>query len=328
MCNFRDRGVVMRFCFLIAMMFALSTPAAAQESGNYNLGRPASAADIAAWDIDIRFDGEGLPPGEGSASDGETAYDAKCASCHGDFGQGEGRWPPLVGGFDSLTHQGDQRPEKTVGSYWPYAPTLFDYIRRAMPYTAPQSLTNEETYAIVAYILYLNDIVGDDFVADAESLAAVEMPNRDNFYIDPRPDVKNTACMKDCLDAEALQLIESLTGVTPVEHLQTAQTGEDKTDAAKPVTAQAGDGDHPGAKIYEASCMLCHAAGVAEAPLLTDTAEWQKRFDDNGGAQGLTQSVITGKGLMPPKGGAVHLSDDEIAAAVRYMLTRAKIGVK
>ena len=159
------------------------------------------------------------------------------------------------------------------------------------------------------------------------------MPNRDNFYIDPRPDVKNTACMNDCLDADALQLIESLTGVTPVEHLQTAQTSEAKTNtAAEQTTAQAGDGDgdgdHPGAKIYEASCMLCHAAGVAEAPLLSAAADWQKRFDENGGAEGLIQSVITGKGLMPPKGGAVHLSDEEIAASVRYMLTRAKIGVK
>jgi len=127
------------------------------EHGILHLGRKALDAEVAAWDIDIRPDGQGLPSGSGLASDGGEIYDAQCASCHGVFGEGEGRWPILAGGFDTLS---DDRPEKTIGSYWPYLSTVYDYVRRAMPFGNARSLSDDEVYALTAYLLYLNDLVG------------------------------------------------------------------------------------------------------------------------------------------------------------------------
>jgi Cytochrome c. len=184
----------------------------AADTGHYGIGTTATAKEIAGWDIDVRPDGKGLPKGEGSVAQGEPMYEAKCASCHGSFGEGEDRWPPLAGGEGSLT---EDRPEKTVGSYWPYASTLWDYINRAMPFTAPQSLTPHEVYAISAYVLYLNDLVEDDFVLTQSNLASVKMPNVDNFYIDNRPDTNNKRCMKDCKDPSKIVIIKSLSGITP-----------------------------------------------------------------------------------------------------------------
>jgi len=124
----------------------------AEEAGHYGYGQDATAEQIAGWDIDIRPDGMGLPPGGATPEDGEMLYEDKCASCHGSFGEGVGRYPVLSGGEGTLT---EARPEKTVGSFWPYASTLWDYIHRAMPFTAPESLTDEEVYATTAYVLYL-----------------------------------------------------------------------------------------------------------------------------------------------------------------------------
>ena len=130
-------------------------------SEKYSIGTAATAEQISGWDIDVRPDGTGLPEGAGSAADGELIYEEKCASCHGSFGEGMDRWPILAGGEDTLT---DDRPEKTVGSYWPFVSTLWDYIHRAMPFLQPQSLEDNEVYALTAYILYLNDLVESDFV--------------------------------------------------------------------------------------------------------------------------------------------------------------------
>ncbi len=182
---------------IAAAVLVAATPAAAE----YGIGAPATEAEIAAWDIDIRPDGQGLPPGRGSVAEGEEVYDLQCSACHGVFGYGEGRYPPLVGGeprdiAEELRRGG--RPEKTVGSYWPYATTLFDYVRRAMPFGNAQSLSPDETYAVVAYLLNMNGIVPDDAVLDAETLPKVEMPNVAGFIDDPRPDAHNTACMENC----------------------------------------------------------------------------------------------------------------------------------
>jgi len=170
----------------------------ASQAGHYGVGESASMEQIAAWDIDVRPDGLGLPDGSGSVDKGMEIYDTQCASCHGAFGEGMGRYPKLSGGEGSLS---EDRPEKTVGSYWPYATTLWDYIHRAMPFFAPQSLTDDQVYALTAYVLNLNYIVESDFVADKNTLPAVEMPNRDNFlWQDPRPEIKNQRCMKACQD--------------------------------------------------------------------------------------------------------------------------------
>jgi cytochrome c len=157
------------------------------------LGRPASAEEIRAWDIDVRADGTGLPAGRGTVASGQLVFAQKCAACHGDRGQG-GPMDKLTGGESTLTAAS---PIKTVGSFWPHATTLFDYVRRAMPFNAPQTLSNEETYAVVAYVLHLNGILSAEAMLDASSLPRVKMPNRDGFTADPRPDVASRPCEVD-----------------------------------------------------------------------------------------------------------------------------------
>jgi len=182
------------------------------------IGRPAAEALIKAWDIDIRPDGQGLPPGRGTAAEGEEIYAMQCAHCHGDFGYGISGYPPLVGGeADKLDVQPVQGgPEKTVGSYWPYASTLWDYIHRAMPFGNAQSLSADETYALTAYILNMNGIIDYEHELNQDTLAQVTMPNADGFYMDPRPDVVGSLCMEDCLDT-APEIVSSAkkVAVTP-----------------------------------------------------------------------------------------------------------------
>jgi S-disulfanyl-L-cysteine oxidoreductase SoxD len=158
----------------------------AQDAPTYGLGRPATPPEIAVWDIDVRADGQGLPPGSGSVRDGLTVYAERCAACHGDKGEGN-PMDRLVGGTGTLA---SPNPVRTVGSFWPYATTLFDYVRRAMPFNAPESLTADQVYAVCAYLLYLNQIVPAETVLDAQTLPKVQMPNRHGFTSpDPRPDV-------------------------------------------------------------------------------------------------------------------------------------------
>jgi cytochrome c len=171
--------------FLLAAIFPWS-PALAGDPARYGLGWAATPEQIAGWDIDVRADGKGLPPGSGGVEAGKAIYAQTCAACHGERGEGK-PMDRLVGGFGTLA---TAHPVKTVGSYWPYATTLFDFVRRAMPSNAPQSLTPDQVYAVCAYILYLNGIVGENTVLGAESLPRVAMPNRNGFTSpDPRPDV-------------------------------------------------------------------------------------------------------------------------------------------
>jgi cytochrome c len=170
---------------LAGALVMLSIAAEAEE--RFGIGRAPTPAEIAGWNIDIGRDGANLPPGNGSVERGRVVFSEQCAACHGDSGQG-GVGDRLVGGQGTLA---SPKPIRTVGSYWPYAPTLFDYIRRAMPQNAPQSLSSEDVYAVSAYILRLNGIVAADAVLDAKSLATIKMPNRDGFVSDPRPDVQN-----------------------------------------------------------------------------------------------------------------------------------------
>ena len=142
-----------------------------------NLGRVATAQEVAAWDISIPPSGAGLPAGGGTAKQGEAVYVAQCLACHGPKGVGKPA-DRLVGGVGSLA---TEKPVRTVGSYWPYATTLFDYTRRSMPATRPLSLTNEEVYAVTAYLLYLNGIIGENAQMNAQTLPQVKMPNRDGF---------------------------------------------------------------------------------------------------------------------------------------------------
>jgi len=166
---------------VIAALALSAAPAVAQESPG--LGVEATPEQVAAWSLTVLPDGTGLPPGSGTARTGEAIYAQKCLACHGAEGK-DGPNDRLAGGHGTLA---DAAPVKTVGSYWPYATTVFDYIRRAMPFPQPQSLSSDEIYALTAYLLYINEIVGLDDRIDAQSLPSIEMPNAENFYWEYEP---------------------------------------------------------------------------------------------------------------------------------------------
>jgi cytochrome c len=198
------------------LLATVATSASAADR-KLNLGRAASSAEIAGWDIDVRPDGEGLPPGKGSVKDGEDVYMARCAACHGEFGESAGRWPQVAGGIGSLA---SDDPVKTVGSYYPYLSSVFDYVRHAMPFGDSQSMSNDELYAVVAYLLFLNDIVDDTFVLSRETFAQVTMPNQGGFYDDDRETSEKafwnpSPCMTDCKPSATITGRARAIDVTP-----------------------------------------------------------------------------------------------------------------
>jgi len=185
--------------------------------GSYGLGREATDAEIAAWNVKVMPDGRGLPSGSGSVTDGEMLFSEKCAACHGEFAEGIDNWPELAGGENTLA---DEDPLKTVGSYWPYLSTVWDYVHRSMPYGQAGTLTDDETYAIVAYILYSNFLVEDDFVLTNENFVDVEMPNADGFIVDDRAETeyemwRTDPCMENCKDSVEITMRATVLDVTP-----------------------------------------------------------------------------------------------------------------
>ena len=202
MCGWIDRPEVRAAALIILLLPAGGAPAAETA----RIGTPLSAREIAAIDRDARFDGAGLPSGAGTVAEGEELYGARCAGCHGEFGEGAGRNPALLGGEGTLA---TARPVRTIGSFWPYAPTLFDYIRRAMPEGHAFSLTSREVHALTAHLLQINGIVDEDFVASATSLPQVRMPNRDGFIMPPHPRAQGKRCMKDCREGKARIIAEA-----------------------------------------------------------------------------------------------------------------------
>ncbi|MBT8411806.1 MAG: c-type cytochrome [Octadecabacter sp.] len=190
--------------------------------GGFGLGREALPEEIAAWDVKVFPDGRGLPVGSGDVWTGEEVFVDQCASCHGDFAEGVGNWPVLAGGFGTL----DRRdPVKTVGSYWEHLSTAYDYINRSMPFGNAGTLTPDETYAIVAYILYSNNMVEDDFVLSNENFTEVEMPNANGFVLDDRAELEYAQwsvepCMSDCKDSVEITMHASVIDVTPEETAQ------------------------------------------------------------------------------------------------------------
>lgn len=207
-------------------------------AGTYGLGREALPEEIAAWDLDIAPDGTGLPAGSGSVLDGEETFAEFCASCHGDFAEGVDNWPKLAGGEDTLA---DKDPLKTVGSYWPYLSTTFDYVRRSMPFGNAQSLTDDQVYEITAYILYSNDLVDEDFVLSNENFLEVEMPNAGGFIVDDR----NTAeahfwtepCMENCKDSVEITMRALVLDVTPQDEVVEASAEAAPEPAVAPEPA-------------------------------------------------------------------------------------------
>ena len=190
---------LVKFLFLVMISLSISFSSHA-ENRKYNIGKLATKTEVAGWDIDVRPDGVGAPKGSGNAIDGEEIYVNRCAACHGDFGEGVDRWPVLVGGDGTLA---SHDPEKTTGSYWPYASTIFDYVYRSMPFGEAQTLTHDETYKLVAYLLNMNEIIDEDFVLSDKNIGKIKMPNASGFLLpDPRPDVTKykdgQPCMKNC----------------------------------------------------------------------------------------------------------------------------------
>lgn len=160
--------------------------ALAAQSPKYGVGHAPSEGEIRSLGIIVAPDGTGLPEGSGTAVEGREVFAARCAKCHGEKGEGD-VGPVLVGGQGTLA---TPKPRKTVGSFWPHATTVWDYVNRAMPFNQPGLLSHSQVYAVVAYVLYLNGIVGETQVLNAKSLPKIRMPNRDGFVADPRPDVK------------------------------------------------------------------------------------------------------------------------------------------
>jgi mono/diheme cytochrome c family protein len=203
----RERSLLL----CVSLLVASGSTAGAAEPGYYGYGTKATPEQLAGWDIDVRGgDGVGLPPGKGTVQRGSEVFADQCAACHGTFGEGEGRFPKLAGGMGTLR---DDRPEQTVGSYWPFAPTLWDYINRAMPMPAPHTLPADDVYALTAYILNLNDIAPNEFVADRNSLPKVKMPNHDSFtWTDPRPDTMAKPCMSACANPADVKIMSTAEG--------------------------------------------------------------------------------------------------------------------
>lgn len=224
----------------VQMAMASGDPATGSDFG---LGRVALPEEVTAWDIDIRPDGAGLPDGRGDVLTGEEVYTENCAMCHGDFGEAVDRWPVLAGGQGTLD---SDDPVKTIGSYWPYLSTVWDYVHRAMPFGNAQSLSDDEVYAITAYILYLNDLVDEDFELSRENFTEQHLPNENGFFDDDRPVVELTRfsgepCMENCKESVEITARARVIDVTPdTEGDDGASDEAAGSEATQPAPADAG----------------------------------------------------------------------------------------
>jgi cytochrome c len=210
----------MAFCGLLVLVSPVSaqqTATAPADIKALQLGRAALPDEIVAWDIDVRPDGQGLPPGKGSVKAGEEIFLQQCAACHGEFGEGAGRWPPIAGGRGSLK---EHNPGKTIGSFWPNLSTVFDYIRRAMPFGNAQSLSADDVYALTAFLLFMNDVVKEEFVLSKENFTALHLPNEGGFYDDDRESTErrfwgHEPCMTNCKTETKIVNRAGVLDVTP-----------------------------------------------------------------------------------------------------------------
>lgn len=317
----------------------------AAHTANVKYGKTATKNEQIAWDIDIMADGHGLPAGKGSVEFGDEVYEEKCVSCHGDFGAGDGLYPSFAKGNayeaqKSLTNQrtngNTDGPIRNFGSYWPYASTAWWYIKTGMPHQAPMSLSNDETYALVAYLMYINEmkmdgeVIDEDFVLGRDNFKDIVMPNVDGFepqingpkgQDNARDYFNNTAnygngsrCMKDCIDGEPkIQRIDQVIG-----DFEPALSSVRDLPAKKANTKP----EHPGKASYDKSCAMCHTTDAMGAPAVGDKASWDDLLKH--GKDSIYTNAIKGKGGMPPKGGAMALSDDQVKEIVDYMLEASK----
>lgn len=338
-----------------------------QKIKDYAIGRTPTKKEIAVWNVDARPDGAGLPEfdmkegevvlgddgkpkkAEGSVERGGELYDAQCAMCHGDFGSGGKGYPMLSGGSKaSLKIQrlnpADENPNpdtpiRTVGSYWPYASTLYWYIQDSMPFPHPKSLSNSDTYAITAYILSVNDItidgedLEDEYVLDKEKLMKVVMPNHDGFYPevdtkDPKQGVKNmtallsdpkiygtgTRCMKDCFKENMDKLYMNI-------NIDLAPNANQPLSTERSLPKVVAGDVKPGQADYEANCASCHGNPAIGAPVVGNKDNWSAVV-----AKGIEQvynNGINGINAMPPRGGT-DLSDEKMKEIINYMINSSK----
>jgi cytochrome c len=287
----------------------------------YGFGKPATEREIAGWDIDVRPDGTGLPKGRGSVAEGQAIYDEKCASCHGTFGESNS-YLQLAGGVGSLA---SDQPTRTTGSKLNYATTLWDYINRAMPFNAPQTLTPNEVYALTAYVLNLNDILPADAVVDQDSLAGLRMPNRDGFTTrhgfmtrDGKPDTNNTACMKDCV--REVRLSSEMPDYARDQHGNLAEQMRGAAAPAAPVATSGFD------LAKAAACTACH--GVTDRIVGPAFREVAARYASVPDAPSRLTAKLKAGGSgawgavpMPPQ---PQVKDADARALVQWILGGAK----
>ena len=325
-----------------------------QSTKGVSFGRAATANEIKAWDIDALPDGTGLPDGEGSVEEGDELYETQCAACHGDFGGGGNGYPQLAGGNQAKDENGivitlkNQRaygktdaPKRTIGTYWPKATTLFTYIRDAMPYATPKSLSNNEVYAITAYLLAQNGIeidgeeMDDEYVLNKEKLTKVVLANNDGFYpnIDGPTgpaDVKaffadraknigsGTRCMTDCKDP-------GMDGKTEATVMKIGYEMKDVVPAYSMVRDLPPEVDNTVSKaerMYNDNCKLCHATDSMGAPAVGDIAAWHEVTAK--GMDKVIYNAINGMGGMPAKGGNEDLIPSEVKEIVDFMVESSK----
>ncbi|WP_455757370.1 c-type cytochrome [Sulfurimonas sp.] len=326
-----------------------------QSTKGVNFGRTPTANELAAWDIDALPDGSGLPEGEGSVEEGDELFEAQCAACHGDFGGGGNGYPQLTGGNQAKDENGivitlkNQReygktdaPKRTVGTYWPVATTLFTYIRDAMPYATPKSLSNNEVYALTAYILAQNSIeidgeeMDDEYVLNAEKLTKVVLPNRNGFYpnIDGPTgpaDIKTffadraknigsgVRCMTDCKDPGGQD------GKTEAAVVKIGYEMKDVVPAYSMVRDLPPEIDNTitkAEKMYNENCKLCHGTDAMGAPRVGDIEAW--RAVTAKGMEKVIYNSINGMGGMPAKGGNEDLIPSEVKEIVDFMVESSK----
>lgn len=308
--------------------YAISTQS---QKGFNSHGRTPTANEIKAWDTDVMSDNSGLPKGSGSVEDGDELYHEQCASCHGDFGVGGKGYPPLEGGVGTLKNQlgleGTEGPRRTIGSYWPYASTLYWYIKTAMPFPKPKSLTDDEVFAITAYLLAVNGIkvdgqeMEDEFILSDKNFGKIQMNNPDGFYaVHPdRKDLKEERiplaqgerCMSNCAQPTAKSIqFEIADGFDP-------KISTDKSLSDEKVETKVS----PEAATYEMYCSACHSNKAIGAPVIGDKEAWAETLDK--GVDAVYTNGINGISAMPPKGGA-DISDEEFKKVVDYIINSSK----
>ena len=294
----------------------------------YGFGKPATPREIAGWDIDVRPDGAGLPAGRGSVAQGQVVYDEKCASCHGTFGESNS-YLQIAGGVGSL---GTDQPVRTTGSKLNYATTLWDYINRAMPFNAPQTLTPDEVYALTAYVLNLNDILPADAVLDQLKLLAVKMPNRDGFSTahgfmqrTGTPDTHNTACMTNC--ATTVKLSSEMPEYARDQHGNLAEQAPGVGLSARIPATRSTTAPKSGADLAKANgCTACH--DVADRRIGPGFREIAARYAGDAGAESrlLAKTKAGGAGVwgsipMPPQS---TLKDNDVRSLIQWILAGAR----